>query len=168
MLDHQPDTDAQTNDWWKSPKQCVLKFCETIPFGCVFWESVPFHCSSNFDYPKHWVLSFHCCLKNTPFSNKTSFFLPLMMTAQCTDQIKHGYQDGLQAPSPGGKITSGFANFTTVIKYLNTQLHFIIVFLTKCLCFAYIVQNNLMKVLLIASIHVWFVSCEFTMYRYIL
>ena len=49
-------TDARTKDRWKNPRQCVPSYCENNHFRSVVWETVPFHCLSNFDYPAQWVL----------------------------------------------------------------------------------------------------------------
>ena len=53
----------------KNPKQCVLSFCENNPYGCVLWESVPFHWL-------FWVLSLHSGWETHPFLSKLPFSNP--------------------------------------------------------------------------------------------
>ena len=41
----------------RTPKQCVPSFCKNNPFRSFVWETAPFQCLANFDYPEQWVLS---------------------------------------------------------------------------------------------------------------
>ena len=50
-LSPQLGTDAWTKDRRKDPILCVPSFCENKPFRSVVWETAPFHCLANFNYP---------------------------------------------------------------------------------------------------------------------